>query len=791
MRTDYYILNDPELSFQHVVRKHLLGEMTPKVKSEATVKTERPEDILRMDKSEILVKLEKGEGTLRIEKVGVKADPESPSKVKKEKDEVQMTLVKSESADSKKRKADSAVAQEEEKKARVEEDKKGEEESSVQKEGEDKKESEEKDEGKKGEEEKKDDEEEKEEAVKQDVSEQEVKEKEEVAKVDEEEPAKVEEKPEEAKTEQVEPAKPDEPVKTAEEPAKTTEEPEAMETEVKETEVKEDAPKEVSEKKDEPETEEEKATNEVAEKPKEEEDTKVSEGSKKEEAKKEEAKKEEARKEPAEEEKKVSKPAKEESSLKNESAPEAVKSESSSGRSMRPSDVRAMFPELEVVHPLTRLPEIDTYVMADQQQRQALLYQQHASSSSASSSASAAGLQALQGMSSLQALQALHGADASMSASVSQMLAQSIPALVKWPKEPALEARLQHIVHAFEKGEWPVSRHFSVYGSVPQLPVVLPPGVTATIPNSHLDMDLFDSDRRDGSSPHSLDNDVITITTDHGGAAAAAAARFPHLMKKRKRHIAIDVETERAKLHALLNSSNAASHQGSSHLHHHYDRLDRHERLDRIERLAAQQHQERQLERQFERQLKGQLERHQQQLDRERRKPAQSKQSPMGWDNSDEAEEARRLTPVGAGLQPPPAHQQAHQSSTRVLSMPFDLSKFPVPTSKPKAASTPTPPSAGSPASGAIDLSGGPPKKGSDDRKDSASPSPSLGDDEAQDFSMGKKRKSSKLDDILGKVMQKRNVVSLSALLENPILTDRSIFFIYAAHTCQVNRLFS
>lgn len=60
--------------------------------------------------------------------------------------------------------------------------------------------------------------------------------------------------------------------------------------------------------------------------------------------------------------------------------------------------------------------------------------------------------------------------------------------------------------------------------------------------------------------------DVITITTDQGlskqlqnqinattinplQAVAAATS------KKRKRHIAIDVETERAKLHALLNST--------------------------------------------------------------------------------------------------------------------------------------------------------------------------------------------------------------------------------------------
>lgn len=109
-RTDYFILNDPDLSFVDVQRKHLvLDQPVPMqkevVKLETDVKFERPEDILRTDKNEIIVKLEKGEGTLKIEKIGVKKEVkvenlgqikrEIDLPLKEEKDEVELTLVKS------------------------------------------------------------------------------------------------------------------------------------------------------------------------------------------------------------------------------------------------------------------------------------------------------------------------------------------------------------------------------------------------------------------------------------------------------------------------------------------------------------------------------------------------------------------------------------------------------------------------------------------------------------------------------------------------------------------------
>jgi chromodomain-helicase-DNA-binding protein 7 len=75
------------------------------LKLETDIKFERPEDILKTDKNEIIVKLEKGEGTLKIEKIGVKKEVKLPEAVgqiksetdlplKQEKNEVELTLVK-------------------------------------------------------------------------------------------------------------------------------------------------------------------------------------------------------------------------------------------------------------------------------------------------------------------------------------------------------------------------------------------------------------------------------------------------------------------------------------------------------------------------------------------------------------------------------------------------------------------------------------------------------------------------------------------------------------------------
>jgi hypothetical protein len=75
-------------------------------------------------------------------------------------------------------------------------------------------------------------------------------------------------------------------------------------------------------------------------------------------------------------------------------------------------------------------------------------------------------------------------------------------------------------VHAVEHKDWPVGRNFSAYA----------PGSD----DSHL---MEDANRSETS-------EVITITTDHGSRGSLPSS-------KRKRHIAIDVETERGGYYCL------------------------------------------------------------------------------------------------------------------------------------------------------------------------------------------------------------------------------------------------
>ena len=175
--------------------------------------------------------------------------------------------------------------------------------------------------------------------------------------------------------------------------------------------------------------------------------------------------------------------------------------------------------------------------------------------------------------------------------------------MLRWFKDFALEKRISHIVSCTEKNQWPVGKNYSAYTGCQGVDLDIPLNETVT----HINL----VDRR-SETP-----DVITITTDQGvpkhlqaqlqntptsssggnsslsvsaAAAAAVAAAMNNSIslspvvnssnvggnlntiainmgmgnntssgKKRKRHIAIDVETDRAKLHALLNSSQVTS----------------------------------------------------------------------------------------------------------------------------------------------------------------------------------------------------------------------------------------
>nr|CAI5864667.1 unnamed protein product [Callosobruchus analis] len=169
--------------------------------------------------------------------------------------------------------------------------------------------------------------------------------------------------------------------------------------------------------------------------------------------------------------------------------------------SKQAAELKAMFPDLEVIQPLSRLSQVDTFVLRDKQGSGALDFSE-------------------------------------------TTVAQLFNNAVKWPKEYAIQVRLQHIIYAVETKEWPAAKSFSAYATgiggefdvpIHELPNEPPPPKR----------------ERDTSTPmSSVGEPDVSISVPAGAGAAA---------KKRKRHIAIDVETERAKLHALLNSSHAAA----------------------------------------------------------------------------------------------------------------------------------------------------------------------------------------------------------------------------------------
>lgn len=123
--------------------------------------------------------------------------------------------------------------------------------------------------------------------------------------------------------------------------------------------------------------------------------------------------------------------------------------------------------------------------------------------------------------------------------------------IVKWFREFALEKRISHIIYCVEKGVWPVGKSYSAYSGCLGIDLDLPLYETVK---------RLNADKRSSSSTP----DVITITTDHHQLSKSVLssqlqAQMQSMSDKgkkgQKRHIAIDVETERAKLHALLNNT--------------------------------------------------------------------------------------------------------------------------------------------------------------------------------------------------------------------------------------------
>lgn len=178
------------------------------------------------------------------------------------------------------------------------------------------------------------------------------------------------------------------------------------------------------------------------------------------------------------------------------------------GSSKKADELRARFPDLEVFQPLMKLKQLDAMMKGDIKDN-------------------------------LKSLSRVF--DTSM--------------IIKWFRDFALEKRVSHIIYCVEKGVWPVGKSYSAYSGCLGIDLDLPLWETVKRLNS------------DGKRSSSGTPDVITITTDHQMSKSSLSAALQSQLhqslsamsskgkKGQKRHIAIDVETERAKLHALLNNT--------------------------------------------------------------------------------------------------------------------------------------------------------------------------------------------------------------------------------------------
>lgn len=195
----------------------------------------------------------------------------------------------------------------------------------------------------------------------------------------------------------------------------------------------------------------------------------------------------------------------------DDTSPEVSKAADVAGTSNQAEELRARFPDLEVFQPLMKLKQLDAMIMK--------------------------------------------GDVKDNLKSLSRVFDTSM--VVKWFRDFALEKRISHIIYCVEKGVWPVGKSYSAYSGCLGIDLDLPLYETVKRINA------MDDKRSSSSTP-----DIITITTDHHqmGKSSLSAALQSQLhqsmsamtskgKKGQKRHIAIDVETERAKLHALLNNT--------------------------------------------------------------------------------------------------------------------------------------------------------------------------------------------------------------------------------------------
>ncbi|XP_037928102.1 uncharacterized protein LOC119662531 isoform X10 [Teleopsis dalmanni] len=360
--------------------------------------------------------------------------------------------------------------------------------------------------------------------------------------------------------------------------------------------------------------------------------------------------------------------------------------------------------------------------------------------------------------------------------------------MIRWFKDFALERRIAHIVTCVETNKWPVDKTYSAFSgckgidlniglheAIPHLNTIerrstTPDVITITTDQGltkHLQASQMQQVAGAATAANSTKTSVSNLDASINAAVAAAVAAASggssnslssllpgmsmtsttpglpgsssantstanvtgNTSKKRKRHIAIDVETERAKLHALLNSSQG---MGSK---------DWETEIANMEAMSA----------------------------------AAVAAAAASTTNS-----GRRSTSASSPaassslsvLQPPPAHQ--HASLSRQSSGQFNKPAVPPLKTPPPSISAP------------MDLSSSLPKMNMADMLKSASSAGAIDLSEVQDFSMSKKSSTSsihaalssafpsmsaaacnksKLDDTLSKLMKKNNCT-----IEEPVV---------------------
>lgn len=142
------------------------------------------------------------------------------------------------------------------------------------------------------------------------------------------------------------------------------------------------------------------------------------------------------------------------------------------------------------------------------------------------------------------------------------------PIKVRWFRDFALEQRVSHIVYCIEHAEWPVNKTYSAYAGCQGINLDVPlhetvkhmPGTIDLIGRRSSTPDILAISGAEPSCGKKMQTTSLPMQSPSPQLPKMQLPTMPSSGgKKRKRqHIAIDVETERAKLHALLNSSQGA-----------------------------------------------------------------------------------------------------------------------------------------------------------------------------------------------------------------------------------------